>query len=78
MNQRTAPVFVKIDEYKEIIDVLDMVKSKVREMKSVLADINRLTDEENAEISMWNHTINEIERKIEGIDRMMFEPDQQW
>ncbi|MBI2541986.1 hypothetical protein HYV80_04720 [Candidatus Woesearchaeota archaeon] len=78
-EQRTgAPVFVKIDEYKEILDVLEMVKSKIREIRETLGSINSLRNEEDGELSMWNNTINEIERKIEGIDKIMFEPEQTW
>lgn len=68
-----APIFVKVDEYKEILDVLDMVKGKVSEIRETLAGINDLRNEEDSELSMWNSTIDEIEKKIEGIDAMMFE-----
>lgn len=73
-----APVFVKVDEYKEILDVLEMVKSKIKEIRETLGSINALRNEEDEEIAMWNSTINEIERKIEGIDKIMFEPEQTW
>lgn len=73
-----APVFVKIDEYKEILDVLDMIKSKIHEIRETLGGINSLRNEEDAELSMWNNTINEIEKKIESIDKIMFEPEQTW
>ena len=72
------PVFVKVDEYKEILDVLEMIKSKVKEIRATLGDINGLRNEEDAELAMWNSTINEIEKKIDGIDRIMFEPEQAW
>ena len=79
MEQRSgAPVFVKIDEYKEILDVLDMIKSKIREVRETLGGINSLRNEEDAELSMWNSTINDIERKIDSIDKIMFEPEQTW
>ena len=68
-----APVFVKVDEYKEILDVLDMIKNKISEIRDTLASINDLRNEEDAEISMWNGTIDDIEKKIDEIDRMMFE-----
>ena len=68
-----APIFVKVDEYREILDVLDMVKGKVSEIRETLAGINDLRNEEDAELSMWNSTIDDIEKKIEGIDSMMFE-----
>ena len=78
-EQRSGmPVFVKVDEYKEILDVLDLIKNKVREVQDTLGDINTLRDEEDAEIEIWANTIKEIERKIEGIDKMMFEPEQTW
>lgn len=73
-----APVFVKIEEYKEILDVLEMIKSKISEIRETLGGINSLRNEEDAELSMWNNTINEIEKKIEGIDKIMFEPEQTW
>ena len=73
-----APVFVKINEYKEILDVLDMVKGKMKEIKETLSSINTLRNEEDTELSVWNNTIKEIEEKIENIDKMMFEPEQTW
>ena len=75
-ENRGMPVFVKVDEYKEILDVLDMIKNKVKEIKSTLDSMNSLKNEENAELSMWNNTVMEIERKVEGIDKLLFEHEQ--
>ena len=78
-EQRSGmPVFVKIDEYKEILDVLDMIKSKISEVRETLGGISSLRNEEDSELSMWNNTISEIEKKIESIDKIMFEPEQTW
>ncbi len=78
-EQRTgAPVFVKVDEYKEILDVLDMIKGKMNEIRQVLGSLNSLRSEEDAEIEMWNNAISDIEKKIESIDKIMFEPEQTW
>ena len=78
-DQRTgAPVFVKVDEYKEILDVLDMIKGRVREMHGVLDSIKALRNDEDAELAMWNTAIGDIENKIDAIDRIMFEPEQTW
>ena len=68
-----APVFVKVEEYKEILDVLDMVKGKISEIRDTLAGINDLRNEEDSEVSMWSGTIDDIEKKIDEIDNMMFE-----
>lgn len=70
-----APVFVKVDEYKEILDVLDMVKGKISEIRETLNSINELRNEEDSEVSAWSGTIDDIEKKIEEIDSMMFETE---
>ena len=78
-EERTgAPVFIKVDEYKEILDVLDMIKGKLKEVRETLGNINTLRNEEDEELAMWNNTINEIEKKVESIYRIMFEPEQTW
>ncbi len=78
-EQRTgAPVFVKVDEYKEILDVLDVIKGKIKDIREVLGNLNSLRNEEDAELALWNTSINEIEKKIDGIDKIMFEPEQTW
>ena len=42
-DQRSgAPVFVKVGEYKEILDVLDMIKDKLKEIRDVLGNLNSL------------------------------------
>lgn len=68
-----APVFVKVDGYKEILDVLDMIKGKISEIRGTLSSINDLRNDEDSEVSMWNGTIEDIEKKIDDIDRIMFE-----
>ncbi len=79
MKERTgAPVYVKVDEYKEILDVLDLIKSRINEIRETLNGINELRSEEDAEISMWNNAIDEIEKRVDDMDKMMFEPEQSW
>jgi len=74
MRERTgAPVFVKVDEYREILDVLDMVKAKINEIRETLGSVNEIRNDEDAEVSMWNSTIDDIEKKISDIDSMMVE-----
>ncbi len=73
-----APVFVKIEDYKDIIDVLGLIKDRLAEAKRTLADINELKNDEDAELELWGSTLNEIEKKIEDIDRTLFEPESTW
>ena len=68
-----APVFVKVDDYKEILDVLDLIKGKVEDIRGTLENLNELRKEEDVEVSKWNKTIDDVESKIAEIDKMMFE-----
>lgn len=70
-----APVFVKIEDYKDILDILELIKDRLGEAKRTLADINDMKNEEDEELAMWSSTLNEIEKKIESIDRTLFEPE---
>lgn len=73
-----APVFVKIEEYKNVIDVLELIKDRLEEAKRTLADINQMKNEEDEELDAWRTTLNDIEKKIENIDRTLFEPESTW
>ena len=73
-----ARVFVKIEDYKDIVDVLDLIKDKLAEAKRTLTDINELKNDEDAEFELWGSTLNEIEKKIEDVDRTLFEPESNW
>ena len=42
---REMPVFVKIEEYKDVLDVLELIKNKIIQAKDVLGKINELKNE---------------------------------
>ncbi|MAH33355.1 hypothetical protein CL615_03105 [archaeon] len=70
-----APVFVKMEDYKDILDILGLIKDRLDEAKRTLDDINELKNNEDSEIKMWNSTLDDIGRKIEDIDKTLFEPE---
>jgi len=70
-----APVFVKIEDYKDIMDILGLVRDRLGEAKRTLAGINSLKNEEDSELSTWGTTLSEIEKKLDNIDRTLFEPE---
>ncbi|MBW2978396.1 hypothetical protein KY331_06125 [Candidatus Woesearchaeota archaeon] len=74
MPEETMPVFVRIDDYKDILDVINMIKNKISEAKATLGKINELKNEEDAELELWHTGIEEVERKMEYVDKTLFEP----
>lgn len=69
-----AQVFVKIDNYKDILSTVGLIKDKLDNAKNTLARVRELKNQEDSELENWDGKLNEIESKIEEIDRILFEP----
>ncbi len=69
-----AQVFVKIDEYKDVLRTVGLIKSKLNDAKTTLQKVKELKAQEDAELEGWGSKIGEIEGKIEGIDKILFDP----
>lgn len=68
------PVYVRIDEYKDVLEVVKMLKGKLEEAKETLAQIQQLRNEEDAELESWKAGLSDVEQKIEHLDSSLFEP----
>jgi len=72
----TMPVFVKIEEYNEVLDVMNMIKNKLKDAKETLAKLNEIKNAEDSEVELWKTNLDEIERKVDFVDKTLFEPSQ--
>jgi len=73
-NMVEAQVFVKIDGYKDVLHTVGLIKDKLEEAKTTLGKIRDLKHQEDSELENWGGKLGEIEGKIEGIDKLLFEP----
>jgi len=73
-----APVYVKVDDYEQVLDVLDAIKKSIGEARKTLHELNTLKEEENAEFQKWVDSLNEIEGRVNDVDKMIFEPESNW
>lgn len=71
-----VPVYVKIDEYQDVLDIIHTVQSKLDEAKRTLEKINGLKSEEDALIDQWQKSLTEVGKKVDFIDRTLNEPEQ--
>jgi hypothetical protein len=69
-----APVFVKIDDYRDIADIINLTRSKLKQAKYLIDKIKELKAKEDAEISHWESELEDVETKVESIDKTLFEP----
>jgi hypothetical protein len=80
MDQINIPgkaIFVKLNEYKDILDLLDALKDKLDQSKATLDKIKSLKTEEETELELWENSINEIDTKLIHINKTMYERDPQ-
>jgi exonuclease VII small subunit len=70
------PVFVKIDEYEDVLSLVKSVRRKLDEAKDTLIKINDLKNEEDHQLELWQNTLNEVEKKVDFLDHSLSEPEQ--
>ena len=70
------PVFVKIEEYDDVVDTLETLKNKIEAAKTTLAKINQLKQEEDSQLQSWQTALAEIENRLTAINQFVHEPEQ--
>jgi len=66
-------MFIKADQYKEILKSVDTVKRKIRESEKILDRLNEIKNVKDKEFEKWRSLLEDIERKSVYIDRNLFE-----
>ncbi len=69
------PVFVKVDQYNEVLGIISTIRKKLEEAKETLVKVNDLKNEEDHQLEMWQSTLTEIEKKVDFIDHSFNEPE---
>ncbi len=68
------PVFVRIDEYKDVLEVLNLLNAKLVKAREIIEKINGLKAEEDAELEMWQKELGDVEKKMEFMNHTLVEP----
>jgi hypothetical protein len=71
MIGESNPVFVKIDKYKDIMDLIEVIDKKIGTVKQILSDLDELKQKEDEEIAAWEKNVEEISHKIISIKEEM-------
>ena len=74
INMDEKNVFIRIDEYNDVLDIIALINAKVKEAKMLLEKINELKNQEDFELDVWKNSLDDIERKLKFVDQTLFEP----
>ncbi len=67
----TAPIFVKVEKHREVIDVLEAIHMKLAEAKDALKKIQELKSQEDNELMQWQSEIAKVEEKLDFVHDAM-------
>jgi hypothetical protein len=67
MISDSNPVFVKIDKYKEILELITVIDKKIAGAKDILMELEELKQKEDEELSTWQKSLEEIDHKLQNI-----------
>ena len=74
MQKKEVPVFVKIDEYKDILDVITLAREKLEVAKNSLAKLKELNSKRAQELVSWEQELKNAGSKLEEVDSTLLEP----
>ncbi|MEM2915798.1 MAG: hypothetical protein QXT19_00340 [Candidatus Woesearchaeota archaeon] len=74
MDDSRAPVFVKVEDYNAILELLNKVKERLKQARTLLAKVNELKQEEDRQIENWAKDIDDVEERLTSISQSFTEP----
>lgn len=72
-DQGERPMFVKIQEYREAMASIDVLKQKIRETESLLERIEQIRTQEQNEMTSFRDNLNKMKEKLMSVDKRLFE-----
>lgn len=68
-----VPIYVKVDKYKELLEVLKTINVKLSTVDRTISKINDLKAEEDAQIRQWNDNLADIKARLEKMNQAFYE-----
>ena len=70
-----APVFVKVDDYQDVADIVSLMREKIAQARSLIGKIQEIKAKEDEEIRNWVSELQQVESRINNIDSSLSEPE---
>ena len=64
MINESNPVFVKIDRYKEVLELISVIDKKIAGAKHIIAELESLKQKEDEQVAGWQRSLEEIDHKM--------------
>lgn len=70
-----SPVFVKIDDYQNVLGLVEDLKKKKSQVKETISKVNELREKERETLEFWEQKLEDVDKKILYLDQTLFEPE---
>lgn len=67
------PLFIKIEDYRDSIASIELLRSKIKETEDYLEKLNDIKLAEDEEIGKCRKNIDTIKQKLANVDKKLFE-----
>lgn len=68
-----SSVFVRLDKYRELYDLLGQIRAKLGDAKQILKKVKELKSQEDGELQSWQTELASVEQKLAEIHDAMTE-----
>ena len=72
------PIYVKVDEYKDVEDVLSEINARVSKTKENLKDLKQLKSKEEEFIKSWEKDVSGVEQQLRNIRDLLRSEEEKW
>ncbi len=61
-------IFVKIEEYDQVLKTVNLVKDKIGKAEEIIGKITELKSQEEEELNNWSANLEIVKEKVSGIE----------
>ena len=70
-----VPVFVKIEDYRDVTSLLAATREKLRQAKALFERIKEVKDKEDEYLSSWARELEDVESRVVSVDGALTRPE---
>ncbi|MBU0471237.1 MAG: hypothetical protein KKF89_02485 [Nanoarchaeota archaeon] len=64
-------IFVKIEEYNEVLDIVKVIKEKIVRAQETISKISELKAEEDKELEIWSKNLETTTSNVAEIEKAL-------
>ena len=68
-----VPIYVKVDKYKEMTQVLKAIGAKLTSIDKTISKINELKAQEDEQLRKWNDNLTDVRSRLDKINSAFYE-----